>query len=108
MDEVHVLYDRRVADIGSNYTLYSCLKSVLSEVVAEKLCTVFLSTASSVSKLAPSKELAPSLREREDEHILPALFTELPFDVHIIAEPLVPRQATLSSIGSLEFMAKFG
>jgi hypothetical protein len=108
MDEVHVLYDQRIADGGSNYTLYSRLKSVLSEVVAEALCTIFLSTVSNVSKLPPSKELAPSLRDREYERFLPAPFTELPFDAHIIAEPLVPGQATLSSVGSLEFTAKFG
>jgi len=108
MDEIHVLYNHRIADAGSNYTLYSRVKSVVSELVDEELCAIFLSTMSSVSKLAPSKELAPSLREREDERFLPAPFTELPFDAHIIAEPLVPGQATLSSVGSLEFTAKFG
>jgi hypothetical protein len=108
MDEIHVLYDQRIADAESNYTLYSRVKSVLSELVDEELCALFLSTVSSVSKLSPSKELAPSLREREDERFLPAPFTELPFDAHIITKPLVPGQATLSSVGSLEFTAKFG
>jgi hypothetical protein len=108
MDEVHVLYDRRIADVGSNYTLYSHLKSVLSEVVDEDFCTIFLSTMCSISKLTPSKKLAPSMRDREYECFLPAPFTELPFDAYIIAEPLVPGQAILSSVGSLEFTAKFG
>jgi hypothetical protein len=78
---------------------------VLSEVVADKLCTTFLSTASSTFKFAP---LAPSLCKRENEHVLPASFMELLFDTHIITEPLVSREATLSSVGSLEFTAKFG
>jgi len=48
------------------------------------------------------------MRERSNERILQAPFTELPFDVYVAAEPLAPGQATLSSVGSLEFTAKFG
>jgi hypothetical protein len=48
------------------------------------------------------------MRERSDERILPAPFTELPFDVYAIAEPLIPGQETLDSVGSLKFTAKFG
>jgi hypothetical protein len=108
MDEVHVLYTPRGVDDGSQYSLYSRLRSVVNEGVTHNLAIISLSTASHVSRLDPSKEMAPSMRERDDERVLPAPFTELPFDAHIIAEPLVPGQSTLMSVGSLEFTAKFG
>ena len=108
IDEVHTLYTPRELDIGSDYTLYSRLKSVLYEGVRYPLAVISLSTAIHVPGVAPSKEVTPSLREKEDGRILPAPFTELPFDAHIIAEPLAPSQATLTSVGSLEFTAKFG
>jgi hypothetical protein len=108
MDEIHVLFNLRVQDADSVYDLYSRLKSVLSEVVSEDFCFVFLSTATSISKPATSKDVTPSMRERDDERFLPAPFTELPFDVHVISEPLVPGMAELTSVGSLQFTAKFG
>lgn len=67
-----------------------------------------MSTASHISRIAPSKKTAPSLREREEAILLPTPFTELPFDVDLIANPLVPGGETLESVGSLEFTAKFG
>ena len=108
IDEVHVLYTHRGVDSGSDYTLYSLLKSVLNEGVKYNFAMISLSTVSRLSSLAPSKEAAVSMRERDHERILPAPFTELPFDVYIIAEPLAPGRATLTSVGSLEFTAKFG
>jgi hypothetical protein len=108
IDEVHVLYTHREIDMGSDYTLYSRLKSVLDDVVECDFGVVSLSTASHIPRLAPSKGIAPSARERDNERSLPAPFTELPFDVHVIAEPLAPDTATLTSVGSLEFTAKFG
>ena len=108
LDEVHVLYTHRDADIRSEYTLYSRLRSVLSECLACDVAFISLSTASHVSSLAPSKESAPSLRERANDLLLPAPFTELPFDVHVTAQPLTPGQATLTSVGSMKFTAKFG
>lgn len=108
IDEVHSLYTHRSVDIGSDYTLYSRLKSVLDEGVQYPFAIISLSTASHIPSLAPSKEIAPSMRERADDFRLPAPFTELPFDVYIAAEPLVPDQATLTSVDSLEFTAKFG
>ena len=108
LDEVHLLFQQRKEDVGSNHTLFSRLKSVLSEVVEEPLCTVFLSTAGTVSELAPAQDVAPSIRERDDERILPAPFTELPFDVDLISEPLLPGNVKLTSVGSIEFTARFG
>lgn len=108
IDEVHVLYSQRRVDIRSNHTLYSRMTSVLNEGVNHDLEVIILSTANHISSIAPSKQTAPSMREREEGRILPAPFTELPFDVHIIDQPLISGQATLASAGSLEFTAKFG
>jgi hypothetical protein len=108
LDEVHVLYTHRRADSGLDYTLYSRLRSVLNEGVPYDFAFISLSTASHVSSLAPSKDRVPSMREKDNELILPVPFTELPFDVYVIAEPLAPDQATLTSVGSLGFTAKFG
>ena len=108
IDEVHVLYTHRREDQGSNYTLYSRLTSVLNEGVKFPFATISLSTAIHDLSLTPSKKMAPSMRERNYERRLPAPFTELPFDVFIAAEPLAPDQATLTSVGSLKFTAKFG
>jgi len=108
LDEIHVLYTHRTVDIHSDYTLYSRLRSVLNEGLEYDVAFISLSTASHVSSLAPSKATAPSIRERADELRLPAPFTELPFDAHVIAQPLTPGQATLTSVGSMKFTAKFG
>jgi hypothetical protein len=108
IDEVHVLYSPRTQDKTSSYTLYSRLKSVVSDLVQYEFCLLVLSTLGSIPSLTPSKEMADSLREQSDERILPAPFTELQFDAHIIANPLVPGKETLESVGSLEFTAKFG
>lgn len=107
IDEVHVLYTRK-KDEGSKHSLYSCLKSVLSEGTSCSFAVMCLSTANHISILAPSKEIAPSMRERAQERLLPAPFTELPFDIYLKAEPLVPGQANLDSVGTVQFTAKFG
>jgi len=107
MDEVHVLFTTRSQD-RLPHTLYSRFKSVVSKLVSVDLCVLFLSTVSSVARLAPSKAVADSLRERSDNHILPPPFTELSFDAYITADPLASGKATLASVGSLAFTAKFG
>lgn len=108
IDEVHTLYTHRPQDTGSDYTLYSRMKSVFSKGVSQNLAVICLDTANHISKLAPSKSVAASFRERDDERFLPAPFTELPFDAYILADPLSPGQANLETVGSLEFTAKFG
>ena len=108
IDEVHILYTHRRVDRGTGYTLYSRLRSVLNEGISYEFAFISLSTASHVSSLAPSKDMVLSLRGKDNELILPAPFTELPFDVYVTANPLAPGQATLTSVGSLEFTAKFG
>jgi hypothetical protein len=108
MDEIHVLYNPRNMEDQSSYTLYARLKSALRGGTSVDLCTIFLTTATSVNKIAPSKDVAPSYRERESERFLPAPFTELPFDPFVISEPLVPKQLGRPDVGSLAFTAKFG
>jgi hypothetical protein len=53
MDEVHVLFNGSSDSDESTHTLYSRLKSVLSEVVDESFCVVVLSTATNITKLPP-------------------------------------------------------
>jgi hypothetical protein len=67
-----------------------------------------MSTAIHISSLVHSKETPPSRKERGGEISLPAPFTELPFDVDLIANPLAPGRETSDSVGSLEFAARFG
>ena len=108
MDEIHILCNPRGQDTEPPHTLYSRLKSVVSEGVSEKFCVIVMSTATSIGKRAPAREVAPSMRERDAERNLPVPFTELPFDVHVIADPLLPGRASLGSVGTLAFTAKFG
>jgi hypothetical protein len=105
MDEIHVLFVFRPND---EYSLYSHLKSVLSEAVPSSFCVIFPSTATSIPKLTPSKDVAPSMREREPDRILPIPFTELPFDVYLVADPLAPGKADLDTVGTFKFTSKFG
>jgi hypothetical protein len=105
MDEIHVLFEFRPND---EYSLYSCLQSVLSKAVSSSFCVIFLSTAINIPERTLSKDVAPSMQERSADLILPTLFTELPFDVYIRADPLAPGQADLTTVGSLKFTAKFG
>ena len=107
MDEVHVLFNARPQDRLPR-TLYSRFKSVVNELVHRDVCLLFLSTVSSIASVAPSKAVPNSLRERSDYRILPAPYTELSFDAHIIADPLTSGKATLASVGWLAFTAKFG
>jgi hypothetical protein len=83
MDEIHVLFEQRAEDLQTPHTLYSRLKSVLSRAVSSPFCTIFLSTAINVTKLAPSKAVHPSMcvRALADDRSIP--FTEFAFDVHI-------------------------
>jgi len=108
LDEVHGLYTLRKNEDKESHSLYSHFKSVLSELVLCSLGVICMSTASHISSLAPSNKTAPSVRERGEEISLPAPFTELPFDVDLIANPLAPGRENLKSVGSLEFTARFG
>jgi hypothetical protein len=53
-----------------------------------------MSTLGDVASIAPSRETTPSLLEQHRDRILSAPFTELPFDVYVITEPLVPAKRT--------------
>lgn len=106
LDEVHPLFVIRNKELY--FSIFSRLKSTLSELVKHGLCTLCLSTVSSVAALAPSKAAAASLREKHESIILPTPFTELSFDVHIIDNPLASQKATLQDVGSFKFTAMFG
>jgi hypothetical protein len=108
LDEVHPLFRTRFEDTPGSHTVFSRLKSVLSELVGHALCVLCLSTVSSVAALAPSSAAADSFREKREDIILPTPFTELAFDAHIIDNPLKSQHATLQTVGTLEFTAMFG
>ncbi|TDL22026.1 hypothetical protein BD410DRAFT_898594 [Rickenella mellea] len=109
MDEVHVIYEpRSPLDVGTEFTLYSRFKSVLSELASKTFGTVVLTTATAMSKLAPSKAIAPSYRERIHDLELPAPFTELPFDTALFRAPLAQGVYNIKTVGTLEFTARFG
>jgi hypothetical protein len=111
IDEIHVLFKPRAQDVGTPHTLYSHLKYVLSQATPSPFCTIFLSTATNdVTKHTPSKSnvVPPGMHGRAIVYDIPVPFTELPFDVHIIADPLQPGRHGLESVGTLEFTAKFG
>lgn len=108
IDEAHGLYTHRKKDTGSDFTLYSRLKSVLCEGINYNFAVISLSTMSHIPSLAPSKDVAASMREKASSHILPAPFTELPFDAYLHANPLIPDQLGLGSVGTVELTSKFG
>jgi hypothetical protein len=99
VDEVQVLCNRK-EDIGSNCSLYSQFVSVLNEGWNCNFGTITLSTKRNNSGL-PSDE-------RYGERIFSPEFTELSFDLYVIANPLTCGRETLASVGSLEFTARFG
>ena len=59
IDEVHALYTHCPEDTGSDYALYSCMKSVFSQVVSQNLTVICLDMANHVSKMAPLKMWQP-------------------------------------------------
>jgi hypothetical protein len=69
IDEIHVLYNPRNMEDQSPYTLYARLKSALRGGTSADLCAIFVTTATSVNKIAPSKDVAPSNRERESDRV---------------------------------------
>jgi hypothetical protein len=58
IDDVHILYTHRTIDSGSDYILYSLMKLVLNEGISCGFGVITLSTASHITGLAPSKEVA--------------------------------------------------
>lgn len=104
-DEVHILHGNLPAN---QHSRFSRLKSVLAELNKCYVCAVALTTATSLSKLAPAKSIAPSERERALDTHVPAPFTALPFDAYVVYSPLKPGKYTLESVGTLAFTVIFG
>ena len=100
-DEAHEL----AKDIGGK-KLYDAMWSILAEFQNDCVFTIFLSTESSISLLAPSREPARSTRQYKTAALWGPI-TETPFDCHPIF-PLQPGQYGLEDIAKLEFIAAFG
>ena len=71
IDKVHFINTPRRSDNRSDPTLYSLLASVLNEAVMYPFVVISLSTATLVSSLGPSKEIAPSMRGISHKRKLP-------------------------------------
>ncbi|KAF7420956.1 hypothetical protein PC9H_011475 [Pleurotus ostreatus] len=104
LDEVHVLFNDKRG--STQHSIYSRLKSVLADL-GQRIGTVVLSTATFIPLVAPSKEIAPSARERAGDLFLPAPYTELSFDVHCRSHPL-SKNLSLNDIGTLKQVSIFG
>lgn len=107
-DEAHTLtnYPTDPKDLNGK-DLYDCLLSCLVHFIDQSLFTIFLSTNSSLSNLAPPSRDAKSARARDASKNLQAPITETPFDCYpgFLVQP-----DTLSwrDVSTIQFMAKFG
>ncbi|KAI6031017.1 hypothetical protein EDC04DRAFT_3065254 [Pisolithus marmoratus] len=105
-DEAHELCGEVPGTSQPRKTLYDIVWSSLDHFQDSAVFTIFLSTQSSISLLAPSANAARSSRQQNTK-MLPAPITELPFDCH----PMFPLQAgqfKLEDLGQLSFLARFG
>ncbi|KAH7890628.1 hypothetical protein F5I97DRAFT_59418 [Phlebopus sp. FC_14] len=87
-------------------TLYDALWSILGLFDDDAIFTLFLSTQSSLTLLAPAAEHARSSRQQKPHDVQPPI-TEMPFDCHPCF-PLRPGQFKLEDLKELPFLARFG
>ncbi|KAH7890620.1 hypothetical protein F5I97DRAFT_1923094 [Phlebopus sp. FC_14] len=87
-------------------TLYDALWSILGLFDYDAIFTLFLSTQSSLTLLAPAAEHARSSRQQKPHDVQPPI-TEMPFDCHPCF-PLRPGQFKLEDLKELPFLARFG
>ena len=104
-DEAHELGKSPVV-VGGRKTRYDIMWSTLFHFNTPSVFTVFLSTQSSMSLLAPSAKTARSSRQHRKE-LLQAPITETPFDCHP-SFPLRRGQYGLADLKDLAFLARFG
>ena len=102
-DESHTLFKRPLQD-GSFRCQALCL--ALDYLSESPIFSLFLSTNSSLSRYAPSKDDAFSAWISEADEVQPP-FTELPFDCHP-KFPISQGQYTLETSGELGFLCRFG
>ena len=104
-DEAHEFY-HLIPNDKDGKTLYDGLWSSLDRFGSSSVFTIFLSTQSSLTLLAPSAAAARPARQ-QDTKKLNAPITETPFDCHPTF-PLHPGKFTLEDLGDLRFLARFG
>lgn len=107
MDEIDILLgDANTMPL--EHTKYSRMKSALADLSNQPFFVIAASTTTTLATLAPSRELAPSMRERQPDVFQPNPFTELGFDVSLHREPLEPGKLCFNDAGTLELAVKFG
>jgi hypothetical protein len=117
-DEAHCLHEVETCRvkkgiefgyISETRTSYYAVCSALDELRSLDIFTIFMSTASSLVKFAPTRRAWRSTRSTNEHWDFKAPFTELPFDIHRPDEPLVVEgEHSLVDVCALEFMARFG
>lgn len=114
-DEAHTLTNVVSTWIKENpegRNAYEVLLGCLNEFPYETVFSLFLSTNSHMSALAPTREQHKSLRALSPDANFNAPFTELPFDCHpdlpINVTNNTPPALKLEQVSTVEFMCKFG
>lgn len=114
-DEAHTLTDGQSNWIVHNpdsWNAYEVLLSALNSFACPPVFSLFLSTNSRMSVLAPTPGQHKSSRAKESSDHLNAPFTELPFDCHrnlpVNLTITAHKQVTLTDVSKVEFMSKFG
>jgi hypothetical protein len=108
-DESHTLYTPEKSDDVTGKSLYDALTHCL-DFLQRRLVAIFLSTNSTLGRLAAAQAFHPSMRvSKGDDIALPAPFTELPFDCEwdnqrIVTEVPMDRHY----IARPGFLVKFG
>jgi hypothetical protein len=72
------------------------------------LFTIFMSTNSEVSHLAPSADVAPSLRYRDQGAAMQAPITETPFDCAPFFHDVNNERLTVAGLSSPKHLSRFG
>ena len=108
-DEAHMLTtDVSKANVlWQGKDLYDCLLSHLNHFVEYPVFSIFLSTNSSLSDLAPPTREAKSSRARNALDHVQAPITETPFDCSPTLY-VVPNTLKWQDVCKIEFMAQFG
>lgn len=114
-DEAHTLTDEHSTWIVHNpdsWNAYEVLLSALNSFACPQVFSLFLSTNSRMSVLAPTPGQHKSSRAKESSDHLNAPFTELPFDCHrdlpVDLTITAHKQVTSTDVSKVEFMSKFG
>ncbi|KAG8972339.1 hypothetical protein FRB93_002896, partial [Tulasnella sp. JGI-2019a] len=104
-DEAHTLMPEK-SPTGDNRTRLDLLCSSLTHFIKLPIFFIFLSTASSLSGLAPAAQYYRSSRARDASNDLQAPISETPFD----CSPMLPISfgISMAELSTEEFMSRFG